>query len=80
MVQLYGMTVISDLWSRRQSDPIKQAVAWWVKSRSVVGDEWICRELQMGSRSNVHRAVEAFRKTNDATRAEVKAKLRLCAD
>lgn len=71
---------ISVLRSRRQTDPIKQAVAWWVKSRSVVGDEWICRQLQMGSRTNVHRAVAAYRQPSDAVRTKAKAELELCAD
>lgn len=47
--------------SLKQSDPRKQALAWLVKSRTVTGDAWLVRRLQMGHRSNISRAVSAFR-------------------
>ena len=74
-----GVT-LTDLWGRRQTDPEKQAVTWWVKSRSVVGDEWLSAKLEMGSRTNVHRAVHAFRTTADRGRLKLKQLLQLCAD
>ena len=71
---------ISELWSRKQTDPVKQAVAWWVKSRSTASDEWLCAKLEMGSRTNIHRAVRAYRAAGDPIRAKLKSKLQLCAD
>jgi REP element-mobilizing transposase RayT len=71
---------VSALWSRKQTDPVKQAVAWWVKGRSVVSDDWLSAKLEMGSRTNIHRAVRAFRVIQDPTRAKLKSKLQLCAD
>ena len=71
---------ISELWSRRQTDPVKQAVAWWIKSRSVVSDEWVSARLEMGCRTNVHRAVRAYRAPTDRARSGLKSKLQLCAD
>ena len=71
---------VSALWSRKQTDPVKQAVAWWVKSRSVVSDDWVSAKLEMGSRTNIHRAVRAFRAIRDPVRAKLKSKLQLCAD
>lgn len=68
------------LWGRRQTDPEKQAVAWWVKSHSVVSDDWLCAKLEMGSRTNIHRAVQAFRAATDRGRRNLKRKLQLCAD
>ena len=75
----FGVSV-SELWSRRQTDPVKQAVAWWVKSRSVVSDEWVSAKLEMGSRSNIHRAVKAYRAPRDRVRSRLKSELQLCAD
>lgn len=64
----------------RKSDPRKQAVAWWVKSQSVVGDRWIARQLEMGHRSNVSRAVSAFRTTAGRTHRKLKKLLHICTD
>jgi hypothetical protein len=70
---------VEDIWRLRQSDRVKQAIAWWIKSRTVVGDEWICRKLEMGHRINVCRAVSRFRKAEDDETRKIK-KLLLCAD
>ena len=71
---------LPDLWARRQTDPVKQAVAWWVKSATVMSDEWLGRKLEMGCRTNIHRAVAAFRAPRDDVRRRYKRKLQLCAD
>lgn len=71
---------LPELWRRRQTDPIKQALAWWVKSNSVVSDEWLCSKLEMGCRTNIHRAVAAYRRAEDSHRKDIKRKLQLCAD
>ena len=41
-------------------DPRKQALAWMIECRPVVGDEWIVARRGMGRRSNVSRAASAF--------------------
>lgn len=71
---------LPDLWARRQTDPVKQAVAWWVKSRCVISDEWLCGKLEMGSRTNVSRAVSRYRKGRDVQSRPLKRRLQLCAD
>jgi len=71
---------LADVWGRKQTDPVKQAVAWWVKSQSVVRDEWLSGKLEMGCRTNIHRAVQAYRAARDPLRARLKKRLQLCAD
>ncbi len=69
-----------DVREKKQSDPVKQALAWWVKRNTVVGDAWICAALDMGARSNVSRAVSAFRLAPDQARKALKSKLHICTD
>ena len=64
----------------RKADARKQALAWLVKSRTVVGDEWIVAQLAMGHRSNVSRAVSAFRDPRDAQRKSLRKNLHICTD
>jgi hypothetical protein len=64
----------------RQNDPQKQAVAWCLRRKTIVDDAWICRRLEMGSRSNVSRAVMAFRSPVDSIRRRLKEVLHKCAD
>jgi hypothetical protein len=45
----------------RHNDPRKQALAWLIKTRTIIGDDWITQRLDTGRRSNVSRAVNAFR-------------------
>jgi hypothetical protein len=70
----------AEMGSLRQSDPRKQGLAWLLKSRTVVDDEWICRHLQMGDRSNVSRAVAAYRLLKDRDRARIHSLLHVCTD
>jgi len=79
ILSCFGITQ-DQIRTYRQNDPQKQAVAWYVKSRTVVGDAWICKELDMGSRANVSRAVCAFRYAPDRVRMELKKKMRVCMD
>jgi len=64
----------------KQADPRKQALAWWVKSQSIVGDEWITKELEMGHRSNVSRAITAFRTARSADHRRLRKLLHTCTD
>ena len=73
-------TTLETIQLRRQNDPRKQAAAWCLKGRTIVGDAWICRRLEMGPCSNVSRAVMAFRSPADSVRHQLKSILRVCAD
>lgn len=64
----------------RQNDPRKQALIWLVKSRTVVGDQWIQRILVAGDRSNVSRAVSAYRAEINADVRRWKKHLHKCTD
>ena len=63
----------------RKNDVRKQGLAWLLRSRTVVGDAWIVERLQMGHRSNVSRAVAAFRENRTAIR-KTKKLLHVCTD
>ncbi len=71
---------LPELRALRQSDVRKQAAAWWVKTGSVVGDEWVSRNLDMGSRANICRAVQAYRRPKDRARIILKNKMTKCSD
>jgi hypothetical protein len=64
----------------KKSDERKQALAWLVKSNTVVGDEWVGRMLCMGDRSNISRAVSRFRKGKEKRVAALIKKLHKCTD
>ena len=61
----------------RCNDPRKQALAWLIKRNTMAGDEWITREIDMGHRSNVSRAVSAFRSESSRTVKRLKRKLHI---
>lgn len=71
---------LPEVRKRRQNDPLKQAVAWWVKRHTVVPDRWICDQLMMGNRVNVSRAVRAFRDPDDQVRRNLQKKMFKCTD
>ena len=50
-----GLT-LSQVAALKKTDARKQALAWLVKSRTMVGDEWIVARLAMGHRSKGSRA------------------------
>lgn len=64
----------------RQNDPYKQAIAWWLKTRTTVSDAWLSEKLHMGNRTNVYRAVAAYRDPKDRERNMIKRKMQQCAD
>lgn len=45
--------------------PEKQALAWWLRKRTVVSRGWISRRLHMGDESRVTQAVAANHRTKD---------------
>ncbi len=64
----------------KQNDPRKQALAWLIKSQTIVADEWIASRLRMGDRSNISRAVSAFRSPADRERRRLSKLLHVCTD
>ena len=74
-----GMT-LEELLVAKKSDARKQALAWVIKSRCVVGDAWMIEHLKMGDRSNVSRAVQAYRAPEDAERKKLMKTLQQCTD
>ena len=62
------------------SDPRKQALAWLIRTRSIVTGPWITNELEMGHPSNVSRAVSVFRTANQKKIKNLKRRLHVCKD
>jgi putative transposase len=62
------------------NDPRKQALAWLIKRNTLVGDDWIIRQIDMGHRSNVSRAVRAFRTESSPAIKRLKRILHTCTD
>lgn len=66
--------------SLKQNDVRKQALAWLVKTQTIVEDEWLVRRLQMGHRSNISRAVSALRQSNTREHKRLRKLLHKCTD
>jgi hypothetical protein len=64
----------------RPSDPRKQALAWLIRTKSIVAGPWITSELHMGHPSNVSRAVNIFRIANQQNIKNLKRRLHACKD
>lgn len=64
----------------KQSHSRKQGLVWLIKGHCVVPDEWILKRLEMGHRSNISRAISAFRSPKDYERIALKQKLHICTD
>ena len=62
----------------KMNDPRKQALAWLIKSHTVVKDEWLLGRLRMGHRSNVSRAVAVFRGEPDREHSRLRKLLHKC--
>jgi len=75
-----GVAGIKEVKRLRKNDKRKQALVWLVKSRTVVGHEWILERLEMGHRSNVTRALAGFRNGGDRATRALKAKMIKCSD
>ena len=71
---------LANLRLLRQNDPRKQALAWLIRTKTVVMDHWITHHLDMGHRSNVSRAVGAFRSPAHAQRRRLRRRLHACTD
>jgi putative transposase len=78
-LEVMGLT-LAEAQRLKQSDPRKQGLSWLVKSRTVVRDEWIREVLEMGDRSNISRAVLAYRKESSSEVRKWKKILHVCTD
>jgi len=74
-IRALALAGIKEVKRLRKNDKRKQALVWLVKSRTVVGHEWILDRLEMGHRSNVTRAMAGFRNGRDRETRGVKAKM-----
>jgi REP element-mobilizing transposase RayT len=59
----------------RKTDERKQGVAWLVKSRTVMTNEWINGALNMGSRTNIYKAVKAMEDPGTGSAKRIKKEL-----
>lgn len=64
----------------KQTDPRKQALAWLIKTRTVMRDEWLGKHLPMGHRSNISRAVSVFRTAETREHKRLRKLLHICTD
>ncbi len=65
----------AELSRLQKSDPRKQAIAWYIRSRTTVATRWIANELSMGDASSVSRAAAVFREAKSRDVRRLKAKL-----
>ncbi len=75
-----GLAGIEEVKMLPKNDTRKQALAWLVKSHTIVGHEWILERLEMGHRSNVTRAMARFRAAEEKEIRTLKAKMIKCSD
>ena len=71
---------IEEVRAMKKNDVRKQGIAWLLKGRSVIGNEWICRTLRMGDRSNVNRAQVRFELGGESATKRIRRTLQQCAD
>ena len=57
----------------------KQALVWLVKRHTAVTGEWIRKELEMGSRANITRALQRFDHSTERDVKRLKRKMTQCA-
>ena len=69
-----------EMRSLRKNDPRKQGLSWLVKTRTGIPDAWICEALDMGDRSNISRAVSAYRQEKTKEIRTWKHVLHVCTD
>jgi putative transposase len=71
---------IDQMRAMRKNELRKQATAWLLKSRTAVGNRWICETLRMRDRSNVNRAMRRIELADDRQTRRVKTLLHQCPD
>ena len=71
---------LEDVQKLAKNDIRKQALTWLIKSRAVVGHEWVAEKLGMGHRSNMTRALAVFQRSETKAARTLKRKMIKCAD
>jgi len=71
---------LADVQNLPKNDIRKQALTWLIKSRTVIGHEWIAEKLGMGHRSNMTRALALFRRSETKGVRKLKRKVMKCVD
>ena len=78
-----GQTVLkcsaSEARNLPQNDIKKQALVWLIKRHTIVTGEWIRKELDMGSRANVTRALQRYDHSTEKEIKRIKRKMTQCA-
>lgn len=64
----------------KKSDERKQALAWWVRSKTTVSRRWLAERLSMGHEVNVAGAVARFSSPRDIATKRTKKTLIRCSD
>jgi hypothetical protein len=59
----------------KKIDPRKQGVVWLVKAQTVMTNEWIDRECNMGSRTNLYQAIKVMESARKGNTAKIKRQL-----
>jgi REP-associated tyrosine transposase len=71
---------IDQMRAMKKNDLRKQATAWLLKSRTTVGNQWICETLKMGDRSNVNRAMHQLELVQNRQIKRIRNLLSQCPD
>jgi len=73
-------TDVREVKALNKTDLRKQALAWLLRSSTLVSAEWICRELGMGHRSNISRAVRRLEQAGHRSEKEIRKIMLHCKD
>ena len=65
----------SDLEKTKKNDPQKQVIAWLVKTRTMVQNQWVANRLLMGDPSSIGHAVQTVKETKNGHIRSMKKKL-----
>jgi putative transposase len=71
---IFGISA-AELKEMKKTDPRKQGVVWLVKTQTVITNEWIDRECNMGSRTNIFQAVKVMECARKGKTAKIKKQL-----
>jgi REP element-mobilizing transposase RayT len=65
----------AELKAMKKTDPRKQGIAWLIKTRTVMTNEWIDRECNMGSRTNIFQAIKVMENARKGKIGKIKKQL-----
>jgi len=66
---------LSDIKEMPQNDIRKQALVWLIKKNTVVTGEWIRKEIDMGGKANISRALHLFDHSKERDIIKIKKKM-----